>query len=74
VTANRKRWAANITYDSKKHRLGTFDAKQEAALAYDKQARQCGEDKQLNAGYILVHDMCAAEPSSRIGLLRCECE
>jgi hypothetical protein len=35
-------------YDSKKHRLGYFDTKQEAALAYDKEARQCGEDKPLN--------------------------
>jgi hypothetical protein len=29
-----KRWTAQIHYDSKKHNLGTFDTKQEAALAY----------------------------------------
>jgi hypothetical protein len=48
VTAQRKQWHAQISYDSKKHRLGTFDTKQEAALAYDREARQCGKDKLLN--------------------------
>jgi hypothetical protein len=74
VYANGKRWAAQIRYDGKKHNLGSFDTKQEAALAYDGKARQCGEDKPLNyesitaaeeaavqsqAEHILVHDMCA---------------
>jgi hypothetical protein len=35
-------------HDCKKHALGCFDTKQQAALAYDKEARQCGEDKLLN--------------------------
>jgi hypothetical protein len=74
VSAKVKRWQANIRYDSKQHYLGTFDTKHEAALAYDREARQCGEDKLLNyesikaaeeaavqaqAEHILVHDMCA---------------
>jgi hypothetical protein len=75
VSASKTRWQAQIRYDSKDHYLGTFDTKQEAALAYDTAARQCGEDKLLNyesikaaedaavqaqAEHILVHDMCAA--------------
>jgi hypothetical protein len=50
------------------------DTQQEAALAYDREARQCGEDKPTNyenikaaegaakraqTGHILVHVMCA---------------
>jgi hypothetical protein len=48
VTANCKRWKAVISYDGKKHNLGTFDTKEEAALVYDREARQCGKDKLLN--------------------------
>jgi hypothetical protein len=74
VSAIQKRWLATISYDSKKHNLGSFDTKQEAALAYDREARQCGKDKLLNFESIkaaeeaaeraqlehnLEHDMCA---------------
>jgi hypothetical protein len=51
VRAKGKRWTAKITYDSKQHNLGYFDTKQEAALAYDRVASQCGEDKPLNYDY-----------------------
>jgi hypothetical protein len=74
VSANNKRWNARIRYDKKQHSLGTFDTKQEAALAYDREARQCGKDRPLNyesikaaeeaavqaqAEHTFVHDMCA---------------
>jgi hypothetical protein len=73
VSAKGKRWQVRISYGSKMHRLGKFDTKQEAALAYDREARQCGEDKPLNyesiaaaeeaaaraqIGYTLVHGLC----------------
>jgi hypothetical protein len=78
VSASRKRWRAQINYGSSRHNLGIFDTKQEAALAYDIQARQCGEDTPLNyesiaaaedaaaqaqVEHILVHDMCAGRPT-----------
>jgi hypothetical protein len=60
VSAQRKRWAAQINYDGKQHRLGTFGTKQEAALAYDREARQCGKDKPLN-----YESIAAAEEEAR---------
>jgi hypothetical protein len=74
VYTNGKRWTAQIFYDADKHRdLGTFDTKQEAALAHDRAARQCGEKRRLNfesieaaeeeaavaqAKHALTNDMC----------------
>ena len=58
--ANGKRWRAEIHYDSKLHYLGTFDTKQKAALAYDRAARQCGEDKPLNYENIAAVEEAAA--------------
>jgi hypothetical protein len=48
VTVSAKRWRAMISYDGKEYILGTFDTKEEAALAFDRKARQCGKDKLLN--------------------------
>jgi hypothetical protein len=60
VAVSGKRWQATICYDSTHHHLGTLETKQEAALAYDRQARQCGEDKHLNHESIKVAEETAA--------------
>jgi hypothetical protein len=60
VYANKKRWKAHISYGSKQHNLGTFDTKQEAALAYDRKARQCGKDALLNYESIKAAEEAAA--------------
>jgi hypothetical protein len=48
VSASGERWMAQISYGGKKHHISTHDTKQEAALAYDREARRCGEEKALN--------------------------
>jgi hypothetical protein len=48
VVADGKRWKARVHYGGKDHHLGCFDTKQEVALAYDREARQCVKDKPLN--------------------------
>jgi hypothetical protein len=60
VRADRKRWIAQLSYDNKEHYLGYFDTKQEAALTYDRAARQCGKDKSLNYESIAAAEEAAA--------------
>jgi hypothetical protein len=67
VSANGKRWKAKIHYDSKGHYLGSFDTKQEAALAYDREARQCGEDKTLNYESIAAAEEAAEQAQAAAG-------
>jgi hypothetical protein len=52
VHANKMWWQAGIRYVSKQRGLGTFDNKLDAALTYDRAARECGEEKPLNYGSI----------------------
>jgi hypothetical protein len=77
VCASGKRWQARISYGGKTHSIGSFDTKQEAALAYDREAREHGGGKkklnyesidaaeeaatQAEAEHTLVHGM-GAEP------------
>jgi hypothetical protein len=63
-----ERWVAHIRYDSKEHYLGTFDTKQEAALAYDSEARQCGEDKLLNYESIKAAEEAAVQAQAEHAL------
>jgi hypothetical protein len=68
VWANGKRWNAQICYGGKKHSLGAFDTKQEAALAYDRAARECGEAKPLNFESIAAGEEAAEEAQAKYTL------
>jgi hypothetical protein len=65
VSANKKRWRARIRYGGKEYNLGTFDTKQEAARAYDREARQCGEDKAPNYESIAAAEEAAAAAAAQ---------
>jgi hypothetical protein len=72
VTANGKRWKAQIRSDSKRHNLGTFDTKQEAALAYDSHARRCGACKPLNHESIAAAEEAAEQAQAEHKLVHPE--
>jgi SHAQKYF class myb-like DNA-binding protein len=71
VHANNKRWDARIYYDGKQRNLGAFDTKQEAALAYDRGARECGEEKWLNYESIAAAEEAAAHAQASHTLIMC---
>jgi hypothetical protein len=65
VYASGKRWQAQIRYNGKQHSLGGFDTKEEAALEYDRAARQLGKERhEGNPSYKkldyphLLHQVC----------------
>jgi hypothetical protein len=66
VSGTEKRWTAQIWYGNKRHHLGSFDTKQEAALAYDRKARQCGKVKLLNYESIKAAEEAVAEAQAAI--------
>jgi hypothetical protein len=67
VAALGKRWAARIYYGAKRHCLGTFTTKQEAALAYDGAAREHGGGKKkLNFESIKAAEETAAHAQAEI--------
>jgi hypothetical protein len=68
VYASGKRWYAQIFYGGKRHSLGTFDTKQEAALAYDREARACEEERLLNFDSIEAAEEAAAEAQAKYTL------
>ena len=55
-----------IYYGGKQRNLGSFDTKQEAALAYDRAARECGEEKPLNYDSIKAAEEAAAEAQAEM--------
>jgi hypothetical protein len=74
VRANGKRWKSTICYVCKANYLGTFATKEEAALTYDREARQCGEDKPLNYESTEASEEAAVQSRQAPALVRaCVC-
>jgi hypothetical protein len=73
VSANGKRWAAKVHYGGKHHYIGSFSTKQEAALAYDREARRCGETKPLNYDTMEQAEEAAAQAKAEYTLMYGPC-
>jgi hypothetical protein len=69
VCASGKRWTAQIDYDSKQQNLGSFDTKQEAALAYDRAVLQCGKGKPVNYESIEAAEDASAQAQTEFTLV-----
>jgi hypothetical protein len=66
MSANRRRWQAQISYGGKKQYLGSFGTKEEAALAYDRAAREhSGGRMKLN--YVSIEAAEAAAAGAQAG-------
>jgi hypothetical protein len=62
-----------LASEKKKHKKN-LDTKQEAALTYDREARQCGEDKPLNYESIEAAEEAAVQARQAPALVRvCVC-
>jgi hypothetical protein len=51
VTSDKKRWRAEIYFGGMKKTLGTFGTREEAAFAYDVEARQCISKKKKHVNF-----------------------
>jgi hypothetical protein len=65
----RKQWKAVICYDKKSHNLGSFSTRQEAALAYDREARKVKRGKLLNYESIKTAEEAAARAQAEHAIM-----
>jgi hypothetical protein len=66
VHASGKRWQTQICYGGKQRGLGTFDAKQESALAYDRAVMQRKWERALNFDSTEAGEEAAAEAQAEM--------
>jgi hypothetical protein len=61
VSASGTKWKAEIVYGGHRHHIGRFDRKEEAAVAYDKRAKEQAPERPLN-----YRDMFEPKPTAEI--------